>query len=171
MASGKAICGWRLKALKPILSSRGITGLVEPLGFEICSLRSKQEAADAIRAVDAGEIFRLVHDTFHHHLAGQPAVFPEMTGLVHISGVTDAAVSVADMRDPHRVLVDRDDRLGNIAQIRALLAGGYAGPFSFEPFALAVHALASPGEALAESMEFITAELARTTASSAQVSA
>ena len=40
-----------LKALKPILSSRGITGLVEPLGFEICSLRSKQEAADAIRAL------------------------------------------------------------------------------------------------------------------------
>ena len=72
-----------------------------------------------------------------------------MTGLVHISGVTDAAVSVPDMRDPHRVLVDRDDRLGNIAQIRALLAGGYAGPFSFEPFAPAVHALASPGEAVA----------------------
>ena len=154
-----------LKALKSILSSRGI------IGFEICSLRSKQEAAEAIRALDAGSTFRLVHDTFHHYLAGQPAVFPEMTGLAHISGVIDAAVSVADMRDPHRVLVDRDDRLGNVAQIRALLAGGYAGQFSFEPFALAVHALASPGEALAESMEFITAELARTTASSAQFSA
>ena len=160
-----------LKALKPILSSRGITGLVEPLGFEICSLRSKQEAADAIHAVGADETFRLVHDTFHHYLAGQPAVFAEMTGLVHISGVTDAAVSVADMRDPHRVLVDRDDRLGNIAQIRALLAGGYTGPFSFEPFALAVHALASPGNAVAVSIDFITAELARTKASSAQVSA
>jgi 2-keto-myo-inositol isomerase len=160
-----------LKALKTILSSRGIAGLVEPLGFEICSLRSKQEAADAIRAIGAEETFRLVHDTFHHYLAGQPAVFPEMTGLVHISGVTEAAVSVADMRDPHRVLVDSDDRLGNIAQIRALLAGGYAGPFSFEPFALAVHALASPGEAVAASIDFITAELARTRASSAQVSA
>ena len=65
-----------LKALKPILSSRGITGLVEPLGFEICSLRSKQEAADAIRALDGGETFHLVHDTFHHHLAGQPRCFP-----------------------------------------------------------------------------------------------
>jgi 2-keto-myo-inositol isomerase len=160
-----------LKALKTILSSRGIAGLVEPLGFEICSLRFKQEAADAIRALDAGEVFRLVHDTFHHHLAGQPALFPEMTGLVHISGVADAAVSVSDMRDAHRVLVDRDDRLGNIAQIRALLAGGYAGPFSFESFALAVHALASPGEAVTESMRFITAELARTRAYQAQVSA
>jgi 2-keto-myo-inositol isomerase len=160
-----------LKALKPILSSRGLTGLIEPLGFEICSLRSKQEAADAIRALDAGETFRLVHDTFHHHLAGQPALFPEMTGLVHISGVTDAAVSVSDMRDPHRMLVDRDDRLGNIAQIRGLLAGGYAGPLSFEPFALAVHALASPGEAVLESMRFIIAELARANVQQAQVSA
>ena len=160
-----------LKALKPILSSRGLTGLVEPLGFEICSLRSKQEAADAIRALDAGEVFQLVHDTFHHHLAGQPALFPEMTGLVHVSGVTDDAVSLSDMRDPHRVLVDRDDRLGNIAQIGALLAGGYAGSFSFEPFAPAVHALAAPGEAVLESMRFIIAELARTKASAAQVSA
>ena len=121
--------------------------------------------------MDAAEVFRLVHDTFHHHLAGQTALFPEMTGVVHISGVSDAAVSVADMRDPHRVLVDRDDRLGNIAQIRALLAGGYAGPFSFEPFALSVHALGSPGEAVAESMRFIVDELARTRAPSAQVSA
>ena len=65
-----------------------------------------------------------------------------------------------------------DDRLGNIAQNpRALLAGGYAGPFSFEPFALSVHALGSPGEAVAESMRFIIAELARTRAHSAQVSA
>lgn len=160
-----------LKALKPILTSRGIAGLVEPLGFEICSLRSKQEAADAIRALDAGDTFNLVHDTFHHHLAGQPAVFPEITGLVHISGVTDAAVSVSDMRDPHRVLVDRDDRLGNVAQISALLAGGYAGPFSFEPFAPTVHALASPGEAVLQSMRFIIAELARSNAHQAQVSA
>ena len=160
-----------LKALRTILSSRGITGLVEPLGFEICSLRSKQEAAEAIRAVDAGGVFRLVHDTFHHHLAGQTALFPEMTGVVHISGVSDAAVSVADMRDPHRVLVDRDDRLGTIAQMRALLAGGYTGPFSFEPFALSVHALGSPGEAVAESMRFIIDELARTRAPSTQVSA
>ena len=74
------------------------------------------------------------------------------------------------MRDPHRVLVDRDDRLGNIAQMRALLAGGYAGPFSFEPFALSVHALRSPARRSPEH-EFIVDELARIRASSAQVSA
>src|SRR5262245_12507458 len=50
-----------LKALAPILSERGITGLVEPLGFETCSLRLKSEAAQAIEATDS-TVFRLVHD-------------------------------------------------------------------------------------------------------------
>ncbi|MGO4139887.1 hypothetical protein ACEQ6A_36365, partial [Rhizobium brockwellii] len=49
----------------------GIIGLVEPLGFEICSLRSKTEAAEEIRELGAESTFRLVHDTFHHHLAGE----------------------------------------------------------------------------------------------------
>lgn len=148
-----------LKALMPILSARGLTGLVEPLGFEICSLRSKAEAADAIRAVGGDSVFRLVHDTFHHHLAGEPQLFPEMTGLVHISGVDDPAVPVSAMRDPHRVLVGSGDRLDNVGQIRALLAGGFAGPLSFEPFAAEVHALGDPAGAINASMDYIRASL------------
>lgn len=145
-----------LKALKSILSDSGITGLVEPLGFQICSLRSKKEAADAIRAIDGERRFRLVHDTFHHVLAGEPQLFPEMTGLVHISGVEDQAISVDDMRDPHRVMVGGTDRLDNIGQIRALAAAGYAGPFSFEPFAPSVHATPDVAGMVRASMDFIT---------------
>jgi 2-keto-myo-inositol isomerase len=150
-----------LKALKAILTEHGLIGLVEPLGFEICSLRSKREAVEAIRSVDGPGVFRLVHDTFHHHLAGEPEIFAELTGLVHISGVVDPNVSVAEMRDPHRVLVDHEDRLGNVAQIRALLASGCEGPFSFEPFAPSVHDLESPVAAVQSSMEFIRASLQR----------
>ena len=40
-----------LQALMPILGERGLTGLVEPLGFESCALRLKSEAAQAIEAV------------------------------------------------------------------------------------------------------------------------
>ena len=40
-----------LESLKPILGSRRLTGLVEPLGFESCSLRLKSEAVAAIAAV------------------------------------------------------------------------------------------------------------------------
>src|SRR5690606_3741331 len=105
-----------LTALKPMLDAAGLIGLVEPLGFEICSLRSKREAVEAIQAIGGEETFRLVHDTFHHHLAGEQALFPEFTGLVHISGVEDPAIAVADMLDDHRVLVGPADRLANIDQ-------------------------------------------------------
>lgn len=145
-----------LEALKPLLEAAGIIGLVEPLGFEICSLRSKREAAEAIRAIGGERTFRLVHDTFHHHLADEPELFADLTGLVHISGVEDPAVAVSDMRDGHRVLVGPADRIGNTSQIKALLAAGYAGPLSFEPFAPAVHAVADPKAAVAGSIAFLT---------------
>ncbi|UPA23673.1 TIM barrel protein [Shinella oryzae] len=144
-----------LTALKPLLDEAGIVGLVEPLGFETCSLRSKREAAEAIRSVGGAGTFRLVHDTFHHHLAGEPALFADLTGLVHISGVEDSGISIGDMRDGHRVLVGPGDRLGNIEQIKALAAAGYAGPLSFEPFAPAVHDLPDPQAAIARSMAFL----------------
>jgi 2-keto-myo-inositol isomerase len=144
-----------LKAIKPILESRGIKGLVEPLGFPVSSLRRKADAIAAIKEAGGEGLFKLVHDTFHHHLASETDFFPEWTGLVHISGVADPEVSVADMLDAHRVLVDRRDRLGNVAQIRALKASGYTGPFSFEPFASEVQELADPQSALAGSMAWL----------------
>ncbi|MBI1219904.1 MAG: TIM barrel protein [Rhodobacteraceae bacterium] len=160
--------GVRQKALKlalaellPMLRAHGLKAMVEPLGFEICSLRSKAEAVEAIEAVGGADTYRLVHDTFHHHLAGGGRLFPEYTGIVHISSVTDPAVAVADMRDGHRVLVDEHDRLGNIAQIEALLGAGYTGPISFEPFAASVHDLEDAKPALARSMEFIRARVAQ----------
>lgn len=149
-----------LDAMKPILSERGMTGLVEPLGFPISSLRTKAEAIAAMTEADEDGTYLLMHDTFHHHLAGETVFYPNRTGLVHISGVTDPAVAVDDMLDAHRVLVDGADRLENIEQIRALLAGGYAGPFSFEPFAQQVHDLDNPEAALRESMDHIRAALA-----------
>ncbi|MGN7958322.1 TIM barrel protein [Agrobacterium tumefaciens] len=148
-----------LTAMKPILEERGLTGFVEPLGFPVSSLRTKAEAIKAIDAAGGGDVYRLVHDTFHHHLAGETVFFPERTGLVHISGVTDPAVSVADMLDAHRVLVDGGDRLENIAQIRTLQAAGYTGPYSFEPFAAEVHELKNPAAALKDSINHISRAL------------
>ncbi len=142
--------------LRPILAERGLTGLVEPLGFPVSSLQSKALAVAAIEEAGGVGVFQLVHDTFHHHLAGEAEFFADATGLVHISGVTDPALAVVDMLDDHRVLVDAADRLENIPQIRALIAAGYAGPFSFEPFAPEVQALDDPETALRASMNFIT---------------
>ena len=144
-----------LKALKPILKQRGLIGLVEPLGFPVSSLRTKREAIAAIDAADGADLYKLVHDTFHHHLAGEKEYFADRTGLVHISGVDDPKVAVAEMQDAHRVLIDEADRLQNIAQIRDLLSLGYQGPFSFEPFAARVHSLSDPLAAAKLSMDFV----------------
>jgi 2-keto-myo-inositol isomerase len=148
-----------IEALLPILSARGLTGLIEPLGFATSALRRKAEALEAVAAVGGQATFRLVHDTFHHHLSGESAIFPGETGLVHISGVSDPALDASDMRDAHRGLIDAEDRLGTVAQLRALAAGGYAGFLSFEPFAAEVHDLADPGEAIRRSMRHVSGAL------------
>jgi 2-keto-myo-inositol isomerase len=149
-----------LKGLRPILKDNGITGLVEPLGFEVCSLRLKREAAETIAAIDGYGTFQITHDTFHHHLAGDPEIFPTLTGLVHISGVVDQKLATSEMRDANRVLVDGRDRLGNIEQLRALRDEGYDGPISFEPFAEELRHLPDPARTIKESMEFISRSLA-----------
>jgi 2-keto-myo-inositol isomerase len=150
-----------LAALAPILADHGILGLVEPLGFAESSLRLKRVAVEATDAVDGAAVFRLVHDTFHHFLAGETELFPGRTGLVHISGVEDRGLAHDAIRDAHRVLVGPGDRFDTVGQIRALLAGGYRGPFSFEPFAESVQTLSDQAGALRASMAFIRQGLAR----------
>jgi 2-keto-myo-inositol isomerase len=149
-----------LRALAPILEEAGITGLVEPLGFAESSLRLKADAVAAIDDLELGDRFQLVHDTFHHYLAGEARMFSERTGLVHISGVADEGLARERMRDEHRVLVDGNDILGNIAQIIALMEG-YDGPYSFEPFAASVHAQGDIAGALEISMHWIDREIAK----------
>lgn len=124
-----------LARLAPMLSDHGLTGLVEPLGFEECAVRRKSQAVRGLDAVGRPACLGLVHDTFHHHLAGEDLFFPELTGLVHVSGVEDPGLAPDAMRDGHRLLVGAADRLGNAAQLARLLGGGYQGLVSFEPFA------------------------------------
>lgn len=150
-----------LGEILPMIDKAGLVALIEPLGFVSSSLRSKADTVAAIEAVGGKGRYKLVHDTFHHHLAGETEFFPGYTGIVHISGVVDPALSPEEMQDGHRILVDDMDRLGNVEQIRALLGAGYAGAFSYEPFSPEVHALADPVEALRRSMDFIRDGIAR----------
>lgn len=149
-----------LRELRPLLDAAGLIGLVEPLGFETCALRDKSEAIDAIESLGATGTFKLVHDTFHHQLAGGGPVYSKYTGIVHVSGVVDTKLATDEMRDEHRILVDADDRLGNVAQLRALMSDGYKGPVSFEAFAPQVHDMSEPQKDLGTSIEFIRSGLA-----------
>lgn len=149
-----------MKEIRPMLEDANLVALVEPLGFLRSSLRSKRELVDTIEALDAGRQFKLVHDTFHHALAGGGEVFPEHTGIVHISGVTDPELPLEQMEDEHRVLIDEADRLGNVSQIAELLGAGYDGAFSFECFAPEIHALSDPRTEIRRSFDFISSQLA-----------
>ena len=144
-----------LIGLKTILKDHGLVGCVEPLGFEECSLRLKAEAIAAIDAVGGAKRFKVTHDTFHHFVAGEKDVFADRTGLIHVSGVTDTKHTVATMRDPQRVLVDANDMIDNRGQVQRLMAAGYKGYVSFEPFAAEVHKSKQIARELARSMDYL----------------
>ncbi len=144
---------WRLRG------QEGLIGLIEPLGFEACALRDKSEAVEAIEELGAKDRFKIVHDTFHHALAGGGPIFADYTGIVHISGIVDPKLGLSDRLDGHRGLVDEHDRIGNIMQIAGLLTAGYTGPISFEPFAADAHELSTAEAAYARSFQFIEAQL------------
>lgn len=148
-----------LMGLAPILQNAGLMGFVEPLGFPQCSLRFKSEAVAAITELGLSSQFKLVHDTFHHVLAGEETFFAAETGLIHISGVEDAQVKVADMLDAHRVLVGLNDRLENVSQISALLSSGADVHCAFEPFAQSVHQEKDIAKSISQSIEFIQQNL------------
>jgi 2-keto-myo-inositol isomerase len=150
-----------LRELAPMLDAYGLVGWIEPLGFEMSSLRYKEEAVEVIDALGARGTFRVVHDTFHHHLAGETSCFAEDTGIVHVSGVVDPGVSVRTMTDAHRILVDSNDRLGNVAQIATLFEQGYAGPISYEVFSPDVHGIENPREAIRDSIVYLSQEIGR----------
>jgi 2-keto-myo-inositol isomerase len=148
-----------MRELKPMLEEHNLIGMIEPLGFDTTSQRHKAEIVSEIEALNAVGRFKLVHDTFHHSLAGSGSVFPEYTGIVHISGVRDPRLSPNQMQDKDRGLVDADDQLDNIGQIKSLLSAGYNGPISFEAFSPNVHQFINPKAELLRSIHFIESQL------------
>ncbi len=144
-----------LDGLKGILKDHGLVGCVEPLGFVECSLRLKAEAIAAIDDVGGAKRFKVTHDTFHHFVAGEKDVFADRTGLIHVSGVVDRKHNAATMRDAQRVLVDGQDMIDNRGQIKRLMAAGYKGYISFEPFSKSVHASKQIARDVARSMDYL----------------
>jgi 2-keto-myo-inositol isomerase len=54
-----------LTAYGPLFAEARMVGLVEPLGFEICSLRTKKAALEGIARCGYPQSYQLLHDTFH----------------------------------------------------------------------------------------------------------
>ncbi|GAC12549.1 TIM barrel protein [Paraglaciecola chathamensis] len=148
-----------LKDLKDILEKHSLHGYVEALGFPISTLRFKKEAIEAINDVGGNDVFGLVHDTFHHVGANDPDIYPQATGLVHVSAVIDKEIAFADMLDGHREFVGAGDRLNSISQVKSLIDGGYTGYISFEPFYAGLWDLQDPVSEIRKSMEYMAKTL------------
>lgn len=126
-----------MKKLAPLFEKYGTEGLVEPLGFPCSSLRSAVHTQALIR--DANVPFRLVLDTFHHHLYEKAEEEFEGNidingiGLVHLSGVEDTRLA-SELTDEERIMLSDGDVLNSVAQVQRLERLGYKGVYAFEPF-------------------------------------
>jgi 2-keto-myo-inositol isomerase len=72
-----------------------------------------------------------------------------------VSGVVDKKHSAATMRDPQRVMVDGHDMIDNRGQVQKLIAAGYKGYVSFEPFSATVHKSKQIAREIARSMDYL----------------
>src|SRR5690606_17474205 len=78
-ADSRRVAETALREILPMLKAHGLKAMVEPLGFAVCSLRYKDVLADCIDAVGGAGTYYMVHDTFHHALAGFGPIYPELT--------------------------------------------------------------------------------------------
>ena len=112
-----------LRGLKPILRAHGITGLVEPLGFESCALRSKREAVEGIRRGRAARRCSRSPTTPSTIISrASRSCFRSGRAWCTFRASRTKASRSFEMRDSHRVLVGPGDLIGNVEQVAALLA-------------------------------------------------
>ncbi|SEQ10030.1 2-keto-myo-inositol isomerase [Devosia sp. YR412] len=145
------------RVLEAIASRRpqGVTVLVEPIGFDACSIRRQSEVVAAIERMQDPSGFGILHDTFQHALAADTDFIVPHTGLVHISGVAANIKDLTEAHDAMRLLVDNADGTRVIEQIRELRRHGYAGAFSFEATLPAVCDAPDPLALLRGSMMYL----------------
>lgn len=123
-----------LRALQPILQHHGLIGYVEPLGMRGSTMKRQEMAVRAISEIDGWGAYQLCFDTFQYFRCGDGELFPERIGLAHMSGIARVDLAPSDLTEPDRGLIFVDDRVDNVGQLRRLIAAGYAGFISMEPF-------------------------------------
>jgi 2-keto-myo-inositol isomerase len=150
-----------LKTYGPSFKKRGILGLVEPLGFHESSLSSIVVAAETIKKAGF-DCYKIAYDTFHFYLGPDnendvDAPLVSRVGLIHVSGV-EASIPKETWRDEQRVLLSNADRMASRDQVDQIVALGYEGDISFEPFSPEVQRMSRDAlaSALRKSIEFLS---------------
>lgn len=149
-----------LRQLRPILQAHGVTGYVEPLGMKGSTMKRQDMAVAAVSEIDGWGDYKLCYDTFQFFRCGDTQLFPDRIGLAHMSGIARTDLAPGELTEPDRGLIFVGDRVGNIAQLRALQAAGYAGFVSMEPFSPEVQTDPRLAEHLRASLDYVGTLLA-----------
>jgi 2-keto-myo-inositol isomerase len=123
-----------LKSLRAILKDHDVTGYVEPLGMKGSTMKRQSMAVAAVSDVDGWDAYELCFDTFQFFRCGDNAMHYDRIGLAHMSGISRHDLKPDELTEPDRGLVFIDDRVDNIGLLRNLVASGYSGFVSMEPF-------------------------------------
>jgi 2-keto-myo-inositol isomerase len=148
-----------LRQLRPILKDHGLTGYVEPLGMTHSTLKRQRTAVAAIGDIDGWDSYRLCFDTFQSFRCGDTDLQLDHVGLAHMSGITRTDLAPEDLTEPDRGLVQSDDRVGNVGLLQRLLATGYSGFISMEPFNPSVQTDRALARNLRDSLDHVTTGL------------
>ena len=114
-------------------------------------------AVNTIKNIQSKKL-KIIHDTFHHALADEKEFFPSLTGLVHISGVSNIYQN-SELKDDYRSIINENDILNNLKQIQRLFSSDYEGYFSFEPFSNSLIEDNNVLQIIQNSLEYIQANL------------
>ena len=147
-----------LNGLKPILKAAGIVGLVEPLGFAECSLRTKKKPSTPSKRSAARA--RSVSSTTRSTTSSPARRNFSRTYRPRPYFRRDRRLGERgdDARSPSRP-GRRQRSHRQCRAMRALRAGGYRGAISFEPFAASVHDSATIEADLRASLAYVKGAL------------
>jgi 2-keto-myo-inositol isomerase len=148
-----------LRHLAPILRDHGLIGYVEPLGMPGSTLTRQDVAVAAVTDIDGWDTYQLCYDTFQFFRCGDSRLFPDRIGLAHMSGISRTDLAPGALVEPDRGLIFAGDRVGNVAQLQALQAAGFAGYVSMEPFSPRVQSDPQLADHLRRSLEYVGAML------------
>ena len=145
-----------LRQLRPIPQAHGVTGYVEPLGMKGSTMKRQDMAVAAVSEIDGWGDYKLCYDTFQFFRCGDTQLFHDRIGLAHMSGIARTDLSPGDLVEPDRGPVFVGDRVGNIAQLRALKAAGQEGFVSMVPFSPEVQNDPELASHLRASLEYVS---------------
>lgn len=146
-----------LRQLAPILRHHGVTGYVEPLGMAPSTMKRQAMAVAAVSDIDGWDAYSLCCDTFQFFRCGDTDLFPDRIGLVHVSGIARGDLAPGDLVEPDRGLVFLDDQSGCVPLLKQVIAAGYRGFISMEPFAPATQTDPNLAARLGASFDYIAA--------------